>query len=124
MLKFRPSEICPPPLLSLLPFPQSGSLESSNAFEELQEAMESELEAFQPGLRESKADLTDNRQSMERSLDRVLYLLVKKPEGASEHTWQMPQGGVMEEETIAKVRNYHCLVKSQEREGSCVHLVC
>ena len=67
--------------------------------------MDAELEAFQPGPRETEADLTDDRQSTERSLDRVLYLLVKKPEGASEHTWHMPQGGMMEENSIAEVGN-------------------
>ena len=40
-------------------------------------------------------------RSVERCLERVLYLLVKKPR--EEHAWQMPQGGLEEGESLLKV---------------------
>ena len=69
-------------------------VEGIDEFEELLEAREIELQSFKPGPRETEADRRGDRQSLQRRLDQVLYLLVKKPR--REHTWQMPQGGVEE----------------------------
>ena len=80
---------------------QAAKLEGSDEFEELQEAREAELQVFIPSSRETEADRTGDMRSLERKLDRVLYLLVKKPR--NEHTWQMPQGGIEENESLAEV---------------------
>ena len=83
--------------------PQATKLEGSDEFEELQEAREVELQAFVPSSRATEADRTGDMRSMERKLDRVLYLLVKKPR--KEHVWQMPQGGIEEQESLVEVRS-------------------
>ena len=80
---------------------QAAKLEGTDAFEDLQEARETELQAFQPASRETEADRSDDRKSLHRKLDRVLYLLVKKPR--SDHAWQMPQGGLEEGESLLEV---------------------
>lgn len=40
-------------------------------------------------------------KSLQRKLDRVLYLLVKKPR--KEHAWQLPQGGLEQDESLIEV---------------------
>jgi large subunit ribosomal protein L46 len=40
-------------------------------------------------------------KSLQRKLDRVLYLLVKKPR--KEYTWQLPQGGLEQDESLVEV---------------------
>lgn len=67
----------------------------------MQEAREAELQAFQPASRETEADRSGDLKSLQRKLDRVLYLLVKKPR--KEHAWQMPQGGLEEQESLIEV---------------------
>ena len=76
-------------------------LEGVEEFEDLLEAREAELQAFKPSPRETEADRNDDRRSLNRSLDQMLYLLVKKPR--REHAWQMPQGGVEEGESLLEV---------------------
>ena len=70
--------------------------DESSAFEDLQESRELELQEFQPANRETEADRLGDMRSLNRKLDRMLYLLVKKPR--EEYAWQMPQGGVEGEE--------------------------
>jgi len=77
-------------------------LEGVEEFEDLLEAREAELQAFKPLPRETEADRNDDRRSLNRRLDQMLYLLVKKPR--REHAWQMPQGGVEEGESLLEVR--------------------
>ncbi len=68
---------------------------------EMQEARETELKEFQPASRETEADRSGDMRTLQRKLDRVLYLLVKKPR--EEHAWQMPQGGVDADESLLEV---------------------
>jgi len=70
-------------------------------FEELLEAREQELAVFQPASRETEADREGDMRSLRRRLDQMLYLLVKKPRG--HHSWQMPQGGLEEGESLLQV---------------------
>lgn len=70
-------------------------------FEELLEAREQELTAFQASHRITAADRTNDVRSVQRQLDKVLYLLVKK--NRSSHSWQMPQGGLVEGESLLQV---------------------
>lgn len=65
-----------------------------------------ELQEFEPASRVTEADRTSDVRSLERKLDRVLYLLVKKPR--QDHAWQMPQGGVEEEESLIEVPCRDC----------------
>ena len=51
--------------------------------------------------RETEADRTGNYHSLYRKLDSILYLLVKKPREL--HTWQMPQGGLDQGESLIQV---------------------
>ena len=60
-----------------------------------------ELQAFQPAPRETEADKAGDMKSLQRKLDRVLYLLVKKPR--KEYAWQLPQGGLEEQESLIEV---------------------
>ncbi|KAG5439927.1 hypothetical protein PCANB_000209 [Pneumocystis canis] len=48
--------------------------------------------------RETEADRKGDLHSLERKLDKTLYLLVKKPR--NEHCWQFPQGAVMENDVL------------------------
>ena len=80
---------------------QAAKLDGSDEFEELQEAREAELQSFNPASRETEADRTGDMKSLQRKLDRVLYLLVKKPR--KEHAWQMPQGGLEQQESLIEV---------------------
>ena len=43
-------------------------------------------------------------KSLQRKLDRVLYLLVKKPR--KEYAWQLPQGGLEQDESLIEVCMY------------------
>ena len=75
--------------------------EGADEFEELQEAREVELQSFHPASRETEADKAGDMKSLQRKLDRVLYLLVKKPR--KEYAWQLPQGGLEQDESLIKV---------------------
>lgn len=76
--------------------------EETDEFEDLLESREAELQEFEPAPRRTEADRTGDMRSLDRQLDRVLYLLVKKPR--EEHAWQMPQGGVEGEESLIEVQ--------------------
>lgn len=76
-------------------------LEGTDEFEELQEAREVELQSFHPASRETEADRAGDMKSLQRKLDRVLYLLVKKPR--KKHAWQLPQGGLEQQESLVEV---------------------
>lgn len=71
---------------------QVSKMEGATDFEELQEAKETELQNFRPQSRETAADKKQDFQSLQRKLDQILYLLVKKPRQS--YMWQMPQGGL------------------------------
>lgn len=64
-------------------------------FEDLLEARQQEVAVFQPSPRPTAVDRSGNMRSVQRQLDKVLYLLVKKDR--SSHCWQMPQGGLLGE---------------------------
>lgn len=66
------------------------------------ESREMELQEFEPAPRLTEADRIGDMMSLDRQLDGVLYLLVKKQR--EEHAWQMPQGGVEGEESLVEVR--------------------
>ncbi|KAF8939779.1 54S ribosomal protein L17 mitochondrial [Dissophora ornata] len=72
----------------------AGSTEGEAAKEESTEedrvaAMEAKIEFNE---RITEADRTNDVRSLERALQRTLYLIVKKPR--EQHAWQFPQGGV------------------------------
>lgn len=77
--------------------------DETDEFEDLQESRELELQEFEPSPRLTEADAANDMRSLERRLDRVLYLLVKKPR--KDHQWQMPQGGVEEKESLLEVHS-------------------
>lgn len=93
-------------------------LEGVDEFEELLEAREAELQSFKPALRETEADKQGDRRSLQRRLDQVLYLLVKKPR--KEHAWQMPQGGVEEGESLLEVGSTPVSVAESTKEESTI----
>ena len=80
---------------------QSLDDDETDVFEDLQESRELEFQDFTPAPRLTEADKTCDMKSLNRKLDRVLYLIVKKPR--QEHAWQMPQGGVEGEESLIQV---------------------
>lgn len=93
-------------------------LEGVDEFEELLEAREAEVQSFKPAPRETEADKREDRRSLQRRLDRVLYLLVKKPQ--REHAWQMPQGGVEEGESLLEVGSTPVSVAESTKEESTI----
>ena len=93
-------------------------LEGVDEFEELFEAQETELQSFKPAPRETEADKQGDQRSLQRRLDRVLYLLVKKPR--REHAWQMPQGGVEEGESLLEVGSTPVSVVESTKEESTI----
>ena len=93
-------------------------LEGVDEFEELLEAREAEVQSFKPAPRETEADKREDRRSLQRRLDRVLYLLVKKPR--REHAWQMPQGGVEEGESLLEVGSTPVSVAESTKEESTI----
>ena len=70
-------------------------------FEELLEARDQELSAYQPALRRTAADQSGDLHCVQRQLDKMLHLLVKKKRRS--HCWQMPQGGLVEGESLLQV---------------------
>lgn len=46
-------------------------------------------------------DLTNNRKTTDRKLDKSLYLIVRR--NRLDNPWQFPQGKLLEEETLRKV---------------------
>ena len=81
----------------------------TDEFDDLQEAREIELHEFTPASRITEADKSGDMKSLDRKLNRVLYLLVKKPR--KEYEWQMPQGGVEPDESLIEVkRNCYYIV--------------
>lgn len=70
-------------------------------FEDLLEARDQELSYFQPAPRLTEADQSSDLRSAVRQLDKTLYLLVKKDR--EEYSWQMPQGSVVEGESLLHV---------------------
>lgn len=80
---------------------QTSKGKSIEEFDELQESRDAELSAFKPAPRETVADKNHDLKSLQRKLSEVLYLLVKK--NRAKHVWQMPQGGVEQNESILEV---------------------
>ena len=66
--------------------------------DEIRELELKEFESFRAASRETDADATNDRRSLERKLSETLYLLVKKPR--DRNAWQMPQGGWERGETM------------------------
>lgn len=99
---------------------QSTKHSAVDQFEELVEAREQELAAFQPASRETEADRERDMQSLCRRLDQMLYLLVRKPR--SQFRWQMPQGGLDEGESLLQV----CCLSTPPpfSSTSCLPLLC
>lgn len=85
----------------LLLIGQSLDDDETDMFEDLQESRDMEFQDFHPAPRLTEADTSCDMKSLDRKLDRVLYLLVRKPR--QEHAWQMPQGGVEGEESLVQV---------------------
>lgn len=65
------------------------------------EAREQELSTFHTRLRTTDADRSGDQHSINRQLDKCLYLLVKK--NRTENCWQMPQGSLDEGESLLQV---------------------
>ncbi|CAG8598400.1 2456_t:CDS:2, partial [Acaulospora colombiana] len=59
---------------------------------------ESSDEGVKIASRVTLADMKNDVKSLDRVLQRTLYLIVKKPR--DEHSWQFPQGGVEKPETL------------------------
>jgi len=55
-------------------------------------------ENWQPSSRETQADRDNNRKSLDRALDKKLYLIVQK--NRKNYAWQFPQGGWENGETM------------------------
>jgi large subunit ribosomal protein L46 len=53
---------------------------------------------FETGSRETEADKKNDIKSLDRALQRTLYLIVKKPR--DQHAWQFPQGAVEDGEYL------------------------
>lgn len=59
------------------------------------------------------ADRKNDVRSLERALQRTLYLIVKKPR--EEHAWQFPQGGVRVCENLQEVKRIRRLCERGKR---------
>ncbi|GBC04495.1 hypothetical protein RclHR1_00570051 [Rhizophagus clarus] len=59
-----------------------------------------EEEEIKIASRITQDDLNKNLKSLNRALQRTLYLIVKKPR--DEHAWQFPQGGVNNKESLVR----------------------
>ncbi|CAO3669952.1 unnamed protein product [Umbelopsis ramanniana] len=57
-----------------------------------------QMNKFETGSRLSEADKKNDIKSLDRALQRTLYLIVKKPR--DQHAWQFPQGAVEEGEYL------------------------
>ncbi|KAL1915044.1 mitochondrial 54S ribosomal protein mL46 [Calcarisporiella thermophila] len=67
--------------------------------EEDDKSIGGDLEAkVEPASRVTEADKKGDVKSLDRALDRTLYLIVKKPR--EEHAWQFPQGGLDDNELL------------------------
>ena len=71
--------------------------------EELSETRRKMEEIERPMPRTTEADKTGNVRSLDRSLSRTLYMLVKGPRGA----WEFPSGGLIGKESLHRVRKLH-----------------
>lgn len=67
--------------------------EENPTIEEILETM-----PFQPAPRITEADLNNDRRSLDRCLDKSLYLIVKR--NRDDNAWQFPQGKWNEGETL------------------------
>jgi len=72
-------------------------------FQEMMTQRNQELKDFVPALRVTQADKDNDIRSLNRKLDQVLYLIVKKEKPKHAHIWQMPQGGHEEGESLLEV---------------------
>ncbi|KAH9510166.1 39S ribosomal protein L46, mitochondrial [Bulinus truncatus] len=66
---------------------------------DLEDQWDAEFKAFKPAPRETEADKKDDRQSLDRKLDSILYLLVKQNISGKDH-WILPQTSWKEGETV------------------------
>lgn len=72
-------------------------------FQEMMAQRKQELQEFVPASRITQADKDDDIRSLNRKLDQMLYLIVKKEKPKHAHIWQMPQGGHEEGESLFEV---------------------
>lgn len=63
-----------------------------------EDAVTSQMNKFETGSRVTEADQKNDIKSLDRALQRTLYLIVKKPR--DQHAWQFPQGSVEEGEYL------------------------
>lgn len=68
----------------------------------------SEDEEIKIASRITSADIRNDVKSLDRALQRTLYLIVKKPR--KDFAWQFPQGGVEKPETLLQVIEFDTLV--------------
>jgi large subunit ribosomal protein L46 len=62
---------------------------------------DSKMEQMPFAPRSTVADAAGDVKSLDRKLDRSVYLVVKKPR--SHHAWQFPQGGIQADEALHEV---------------------
>ncbi|CAG8823644.1 6883_t:CDS:2, partial [Cetraspora pellucida] len=74
----------------------------------------SEEEEIKIASRITSADLKNDVKSLDRALQRTLYLIVKKPRET--HSWQFPQGGVEKTETLVQAASREL----EEECGNCM----
>lgn len=73
-------------------------MDEGETFEELEEAREKALQEFRTAPRVTKADLEGDLSSLDRQLDRMLYLVVREGE-----EWRMPCADWREGESLLEV---------------------
>ena len=71
----------------------------SDAFEDMKEAREAELQQFTPASRVTEADVKEYKWSLDRKLDHMLYLVVKE-----NGQWMMPTREWSGEKSLIEVR--------------------
>ena len=72
-------------------------------FQEMMAQRKQALKEFVPAPRVTQADKDNDIRSLNRKLDQMLYLIVKKQQPKHAHNWQMPQGGHEEGESLLEV---------------------
>ena len=80
-------------------------------FQEADAARKQALTEFLPAARITQADEENNLHSLDRKLDHMLYLIVKKRQPDS--SWLMPQGVYKGEESLLEVRMVTLRLKSR-----------
>jgi len=89
--------------------PKAGSDAADAAKQDEADAEAAADFVFEPAPRVTADDRAKNMRSLNRQLDRRLYLIVKK--NRAQHAWQFPQGGREQRETMREVcvRAFVCI---------------